>query len=290
MKTAPLCFDQVSFRHGKKAVLESFSLALHAGEVALLAAPNGAGKTTALWLAAGLYAPAGGGVTVQGRDPFSDRAVLGQVGFVAEGAPLPPSWTGAEVLDFQKATFPRWDAAEVARLVAAFGLDPSAKVKTLSRGQRGKLALVCALGTRPEVLLLDEATLGLDVATRRLIAGEVLGRVAEDGCAVLMSSHEIAEAERAADRLVLLDRGRASCDEAVSSLLERHRILSWDGDVLDPPAALSAQPLPSPLGHRAIALAWSEDAARPWLASGGRAEPADLETIYLSLTGETAVA
>lgn len=266
------------------------SLELSAGEVALLAAPNGAGKTTALWLAAGLLAPAGGEVRLLGADPFAHRAVLGRAGFLAEGAPLPGGWTGDEVLRFQRDTFPRWDDAECARLCDLFAIDRRARVRTLSRGQRGKLALAAVLATRPEVLLLDEATLGLDVPTRRRLVGEVLGRVAEDGCAVLLASHEIAEAERAADRLLVLDGGRVRCDEAVADLLERHRVLTWADPAPAPPPALEALALPASVGHRALALRWDDPVAAPWLAAGGEAAPADLETIYLSLTGELEVA
>ena len=286
----PLSFNQVTFRYHRKSVLDGFSLDLRAGEVTLLAAPNGAGKTTALWLAAGLLQSASGDVRVLDRDPYRERKVLGQVGFVAEGAPLPPAWRGHEVLGFQRDTFPNWDTAEAERLTGIFALDLDARVGTLSRGQRGKLALLAVLATRPEVLLLDEATLGLDVASRRRIASEVLGKVAEGGTTVLLAGHEIAEAESAADRLVVLDKGRASCDEPVADLLARHRIVAWDDSLLPPPDKLQVLPLPSSIGSRALALAWDEELARPWLASGGEVMRADLETVFLALTGDLGLA
>jgi ABC-2 type transport system ATP-binding protein len=282
-----LSFSGVDFRYepSKPPVLRNFDFELRPGEVTLLAAPNGTGKSTALWLAAGLVAPNRGEVRLLGQDPFEQRDVLGRVGFLAEGAPLPDGWTGRQVLAFQRDTFPQWDDAECERLVAEFGLDLSQRVKSLSRGQRGKLGLVTVLSTKPEVLLLDEPTLGLDVATRRHLLSEILGRVAEHGCSILIAGHEIGEAEAAADRFVLVSDGKVVCNELVSDLLERHRILEWDAPTPPPPEALDLMHLPGPLGRRALAHSWDESLANLWLERGGRAGPADLETIYLSLTG-----
>jgi ABC-2 type transport system ATP-binding protein len=274
----------VAFAYERKDTLNDISFQLKPGEITLLVAPNGSGKTTLLWLAAGLLCPSRGLVSVFGKDPFAQRAVLGRVGFVAEGAPLPEAWTGRQVLEFQRGTFPRWNAGLSTELLDRFELDPGRMVRTLSRGERGKLALVAVLSTCPELLVLDEPTLGLDVASRRAISAELLDRLAQDGCSVLVSSHEIAEAERAADRLLLLSHGRLIADHRVENLLESHRILHWEADA--PPPALGLIPLPDRFSHRALATAWDETAARAWLSRGGRAEPADLETIYLGLTGE----
>jgi len=281
-----LDLTHVEFGYGREAVLRDFSLVLSPGEIVLLAAPNGRGKTTALWLAAGLLRPRKGSVRVFGRDPFRDRGVLGRVGFLAEGSPMPEAWTVAQVLAFQRDTFPRWDEGECDRLLRVFKLDAKQRVRALSRGQRGKLGLITVLATYPEVLLLDEPLLGLDVATRRMLTSEILGRVADGGCSILLTGHEIAEAETIADRFVLLDDGHVTCDEGVADLLARHRMLSWDAPVPPPPEALQPAFLPWALGRRALACDWNEDVARLWMAQGGQVHPADLETVYLSLTGE----
>ncbi len=284
--SAALSFEDVGFSYRRKhPVLEGFDFTVEPGEITLLAAPNGTGKSTALWLAAGLLAPQRGRVRVFGKDPHAQRDVLGRVGFLAEGSPLPASWTGHQVLAFQRDTFPHWDQEECDRLVAAFRLDLSQKVKTLSRGQRGKLGLVTVLSTRPEVLLLDEPTLGLDVATRRHLLAEILGRVAEQGCPIVIAGHEIREAEAIADRFVLVSEGKIVCDEPVADLLARHRALSWDEDTPPPPEALDVMLLPSLFGRRALAHSWDPELAQLWMERGGRVEPADLETVYLSLTG-----
>lgn len=285
---AMLAFDGVGFGYAREPVLDGFDLALHAGEIVLLAAPNGTGKTTALWLAAGLLRPQRGNVRVFGRDPFSDRGVLDRVGFVAEGAPLPETWSADAVLAFQRDSFSRWDEGECNRLVRSFRLDTRKRVRELSRGQRGKLALAAVLASRPELLLLDEPTLGLDVATRRVLLSEMLARVAEHGCPILLTGHEIAEAEAIVERIVLVDHGRVMHDERVDELLARYRILAWEAPTPVPPAALDLVFLPWALGRRALAQDWDDDVARRWQAQGGRVERADLETVYLALTGELA--
>lgn len=282
---APLSFTGVEFGYDRRRVLGGLDLELRPGEVTVLASPNGRGKTTALWLAAGLLRPQRGAVRVFGQDPFRQREVLGRVGFVPEGAPLPSAWTGAQVLAYQRATFPRWDEDATGALIQSMRLDLSARVSTLSRGDRGKLALAAALGTRPELLLLDEPTLGLDVATRRMVTRAVLGRLAEGGGSILLATHDIAVAERVGDRLIVLEEGRCACDEEILSLQERHRVLTWDRGP-GPDAAWDPLTLPAAFGHRALARRWDEVGGGRWLAEGGRAEPADLETVYLALTGE----
>ena len=285
MSSTPLSFEGVGFAYESKAVLDGFTLSLHPGEVTVVASPNGRGKTTALWLAAGLLRPDRGEVRVFGADPFRQREVLGRVGFLAEGVPLPEKWTGAQILAFQRETFPKWSAAIADELVGALGLDLGARVSAMSRGERGKLALTATLATEPELLLLDEPTLGLDVAARRMITKAVLGRMAEAGCAVLLASHDIADAERIGDRLVVIQDGRVAVDEPIPELLERHRVLSWDGPG-EPDPRWGAVALPSPLGRRALATRWGEEASAAWRRAGGMEAPADLETIYLGLTGE----
>jgi len=285
-QAAPLRLEGVDFRYDRQPVLSGFNLTLQRGEITLLAAPNGTGKTTVLWLAAGLLNPQRGQLQVLGANPFTERSVLGRVGFLAEGAPLPSGWTGQRVLDFQRQTFPHWQQVECDRLVQRLKLDLSMKIQTLSRGQRGKLALAAVLATQPELLLLDEPTLGLDVATRRLLHSELLGRLADDGVAILIATNDVDGYERFADRFILMGEGQVSCDEPVAALLERHRLLAWEEGVPTPPEVLQPVSLPERLTQRALARQWDSRHAERWLAAGGEEAPADLESIYLSLTDE----
>lgn len=281
----PLVFEGVDFAYGRRSVLQGLDLRLRPGQVTLMVAPNGRGKTTALWLAAGLLRPDRGQVRAFGRDPFRDRAVLGEVGFVAEGSPLPETWTGQEVLAFQAASFPRWSDELARELGDLMKLRLDTKVRDLSRGERGRLALAAVLGAQPRLLLLDEPTLGLDVATRRLVTKMVLTRLAADGATVLMATHDIVDAERVGDRMVFLQDGRIGIDEAIPELVERHRVLRWDG-AWTPPPGWEALDLPSAFGRRAVVPRWRPQYEAECRARGVDMSTADLETIYLVLTGE----
>lgn len=205
----------VEMRFGKKRVLSGVSFEVAPGEVVALAGKNGAGKTTLLDLLMGFRRPAGGSLSVLGADPLGGT-VLARVGYVAERPVFPGGFRVRDVLDFQAGSFPAWDDAWAGELMERLELDPEARCSTLSRGQTGRLALVAALGHRPEVLLLDDPTLGLDPASRRLVVGEILVSVAETGAAVLLSTHLLAEVERSVDRLLILDQGRIVLDRRVT--------------------------------------------------------------------------
>jgi ABC-2 type transport system ATP-binding protein len=206
-------------RHGRPA-LDAVSFAVAQSEVVGLAGPNGAGKTTALRLLMGFIAPDGGRVRVFGHDAAARRH-LAQVGWMPERPAFPAGWRVREVLRFQAATFPSWDRALEAELVERLALDRSARASELSHGQTGRLALVLALAHRPRLLLLDDPCLGLDPAGRRLLLGEILGAAADEGCAILISTHLLDEVETALDRLILLDDARVVLDQRVDGLRSR---------------------------------------------------------------------
>lgn len=283
--TEPLEMVGVSFGYGEKEVLRDVSLSLCPGELTLLAAPNGAGKSTCMMLAAGLLEASGGSVKVFGDDPFRVRRVLGRVGVLSQGMHLPTSWTVREVLSFQQATFPQWNTSYCEELVAQLGVEMDRVIGDLSRGEQGKVTLLATLCTRPELLLLDEPTLGLDVATKRLLHREILEQLVAHGSTILLASHDIAELEPRADRFAFLDGGEMVLHDSVESLLARHRVLLWKG-MAAPPRALAWHELPSVMGNRALATQWDEEMASEWVEAGGEVEPAELELVYLSLSGE----
>ena len=212
----------VTRRFGPKTALDAVSFTVSAGEVVGLAGPNGAGKTTALRLAMGFLAADVGAVRVLGHDA-QRRRHLGEVGWMPERPSFPPGWRVESIVGFQAATFPSWDGGRAAELIERLGLDRGQRAESLSRGQAGRVALVLALAHRPRLLLLDDPCLGLDPAARRLVLGELLGAAAEEGCGILLSTHLLAEAEPALDRLLLLDGGRLVLDERVDGIGLRSR-------------------------------------------------------------------
>lgn len=206
-------------RRGRWA-LRDCTFRLPAGRVCAVFGPNGAGKSTLLSLAAGLLAPSEGKVTVLGTDPASARA---RVGYVAQNKPLYPQLTVAETLLVGADLNPgRWDAETAERIVSAGDLDPKARIRTLSGGQRTRVALALALGKRPELLLLDEPMADLDPLARHELMGTLMAQAAQHGTTIVMSSHVVAELEDSCDHLLLFGGGRVRLAGEIDELLADH--------------------------------------------------------------------
>jgi len=222
MNEPALMFDAVSRSFGPKIALDRFSMTVEAGTVVGLLGGNGAGKTTTLLLAHGLLRPDRGRVRVLGLDPVdAGDEVRPRVSLLREEASLYPWMTVREILDFSAGLHPRWDADLASSFTRKLEIDPSAKVGTVSRGTRAKLALVLAVACRPRVLLLDDPTSGLDPLVRREVLETVLETVPAEGGAVLYASHLIHDLERVADRVVVLDEGRQLLEGSVDELKGR---------------------------------------------------------------------
>jgi ABC-2 type transport system ATP-binding protein len=141
-----------------------------------------------------------------------------------------PGWMRVhELLRYTQAFYPTWDPAYAERMRDEFGLAPGARVKHLSRGEKAKLGLLLALAYRPELLLLDEPSSGLDAVARRDILAAVVRSVAEEGRTVLFSSHLLDEVERVADHVVMLHKGAVALDMTMDELKAAHRryVVRW---------------------------------------------------------------
>src|SRR5947209_13426113 len=142
-----------------------------------------------------------------------------------------------ELLRYMAAFYPAWDDSFAEELRSTFALDPSARVRELSRGQKARTGLLVALAYRPELLILDEPSTGLDPLARRDILAAVLRTVAQEGRTVLFSSHLLDEVERVSDHVALLDRGRVVVQGPLDKVRETHRLLTvrFDGPRAGPP-------------------------------------------------------
>ncbi|GAA3982152.1 MULTISPECIES: ABC transporter ATP-binding protein [Streptomyces] len=213
-------------RFGRRGgwALRECTFRLPAGRVCAVVGPNGAGKSTLLALAAGLLAPSEGTVTVLGTTPGEARA---RVGFVGQDKPLYPQLTVAETLRMGADLNPgHWDAATGERIVAAGELNPKSRIRTLSGGQRTRVALALALAKRPELLLLDEPMADLDPLARHELMGVLMARAAEHGTTIVMSSHVVAELEDSCDHLLLIGGGRVRLSGEIDDLLAAHARVS----------------------------------------------------------------
>ncbi len=199
---------QLTKRYGHTTALDSLDLEIQAGEVFGYLGPNGAGKSTTIALLLGLIRPSAGSARIFGLDAWRDAPTIHRrVGYVPSEANLWPSLTGAEVLLFLGRVHGGIDEAYRDALVRRFELDPDKKIRAYSHGNRQKVPLIAAFAARPDVLILDEPTTGLDPLMEQVFRACV--REAHDrGQTVLLSSHILSEVEAVCDRVAMLRTGR----------------------------------------------------------------------------------
>jgi ABC-2 type transport system ATP-binding protein len=216
--------SDLSRRFGDKHALERVSLSFERGAVYGLVGANGAGKTTLIRHILGLLKAQSGSVRVFGLDPVADPpAVLSRIGYLSEENDLPGWMRLDELIRYSRALYPNWDDSYVEELRTAFALDRSAKVKTLSKGQKARAGLLVALGHRPELLVLDEPSSGLDPIVRRDILGAVLRTIADEGRTVLFSSHLLDEVEAVADHVTMIAGGKVIVSAPLDEIRQSHR-------------------------------------------------------------------
>jgi ABC-2 type transport system ATP-binding protein len=227
----------LSRKFGSKLALNQVSLRVKRGRVFGLVGANGAGKTTLIKHLLGRLKAESGCVRVFGFDPVADPvAVLSRIGYLSENRDLPAWMRVDELLRYTEAFYPRWDLAYAEELRKQFGLDPRAKIKTLSRGENAKAGLLLALAFRPELLLLDEPSSGLDPVVRRDILEAIIRTVAEEGRTVLFSSHLLEEVDRVADELAVMFDGRVVLSGELENVKANHHRLVFRFDAAQPSA------------------------------------------------------
>lgn len=193
-----------------KAALENFELQIPRGCICGFVGRNGAGKTTAIKLMLGLLKPTAGSSTVLGCDSMSLTPEIRQrIGYVTEGHRLFRWMTIAALENFQKPFFDsQWDEKFFAEMIEYFELSKKQKIKHLSNGQRAQVSLALALAPHPELLIMDDPTLGLDPAIRRQFLQGMIRLIMQQGRTVLFSSHILSDVERVSNQIVVIDKGR----------------------------------------------------------------------------------
>ena len=208
--TAVVELEGVRKRYGEIDALAGVSLAIQRGEIVAVLGPNGAGKTTAISVMLGLRRPTAGRVRLFGLDP-TDRRARSRCGAMLQESGVPPVLSVREVITLFRAYYPAPLPAD--RVIALAGLEDRApaRVGTLSGGQRQRLYFALALCGDPEVLFLDEPTVGMDVEARRTFLHAVRA-LAADGRTIVLTTHYLEEADALARRIVVIDHGVVIAD------------------------------------------------------------------------------
>ncbi|MCS5718526.1 ABC transporter ATP-binding protein [Herbiconiux sp. CPCC 205763] len=209
--------ENVTRRFGAVTALDDVSLDIESGSIVGLLGPNGAGKSTLLSLLQGLRAPDAGTVTLFGSSPRDARTRI-RLGCTPQETALPDPLRVGEVVDFVGAHFP--DRVPTATLASRFGFDDLLRrqVGSLSGGQKRRLSVALAFVGRPQLVLLDEPTTGLDVDARRTL-WNALRREHASGTTVVVTSHYLEEIEALAERVVVIDGGRVLADDDLGRVL-----------------------------------------------------------------------
>ena len=297
--------SELVVRYGDTVAVDGVSFSAESGQVLALLGPNGAGKTTTVETLEGYRQPSAGAVRVVGLDPVKDRAaVAAQIGVMLQRGGVYPGMGPRAALRLFAAYYD--DADDPDRLLDVVGLGPVATTpwRRLSGGEQQRLSLALALIGRPRVAFLDEPTAGMDPAARRIL-WDVVASLRDGGTCVLLTTHYLEEAERLADHVVIIDRGKVISEGTPAELmasggaveirfggppgidvasLSRHLAASV---VEDRPGEYRVDADASPAKVAAL-TAWLADNDVP--LADLRAGRQTLEDVFLRLTGQTSAA
>jgi len=220
----------LSKRYGRKLALDNLDLRIPRGRIHAIVGANGAGKSTLFRILMGFMPPSAGEARILGKDSQqltpADRA---RIGFVNEEHTLANWMRVSQVAAMQRHQYPRWNQQAYDSVIGHYHVLPEKKVGQLSRGERAGFNLALALAQGPELLVLDEPTLGLDVVAKRAFLESLLYSNAADDCTVIYCSHQMEEIERVADNLIILERGQLKHMSAPEDFTAR--VSHWVADV-----------------------------------------------------------
>jgi ABC-2 type transport system ATP-binding protein len=210
-------------RFNDQPALQDVTVQIPRGRVFGIVGENGAGKTTLIKHILGLYRAQQGSVSVFGMDPVKHpKEVLSRIGYLSEQPDYPEWMTIAQFMNYMAAFYPNWDRQYAAKLLEFVDVDPQKKIRELSKGQQARVGLCAAQAHRPELLVLDEPSSGLDPVARSEILAAVIRTVVDEGRSVLLSSHLLEEVERVCDHLLFFSKGQVLLSDSMETVLDRH--------------------------------------------------------------------
>ncbi|MFK7994038.1 MAG: ABC transporter ATP-binding protein [Granulosicoccus sp.] len=299
--SAPSVLELQSLRksYGSLKVLDGLSLSVKRGEVFGFLGRNGAGKSTAIRMIMGITRVDAGTIEVFGQPLHANLISMRQrIGYVAQDQNMYP-WMSPNVISrFVKGFYPQWDEIRYRQLLDDFSLPPKRRIGTFSGGMKAKLALTLALATRPELLILDEPTAGMDPVARREFLDLVREQTAKDGATTFFSTHLIDEIEAIADRIGIVEAGLTMYEGELDPL--RNSIGTWSIDSRDyTPGSLPGEFARQRLrvlhegerrGRQLITMQFAEESLASHeilLNPGWQHESMSLEDVFIAIVSQT---
>lgn len=241
MSSIAISANNLTRYFGSSPVVRQVSFEIPTGTVTGLLGLNGAGKSTLIKMVMGLLAPTRGSCSILGVDSTQlTPATRARIGYTIEGHFAYGSMTVRESEQLQSDSFPNWNPTLFQNTIDRFGIHPSGRIRTLSRGQRAGVSIALTMSSDPELLVLDDPALGLDPVSRRALNETILEFMENGPHTVLLSSHLLDDIERVTDRLLVMVDGRILVNSSVSDFLERVSI--WTCDASDEPRQLPCVP------------------------------------------------
>jgi ABC-2 type transport system ATP-binding protein len=277
-------FENVSKRYGKLKAVDGLNLELYPGQTVALLGPNGAGKSTSLDMLLALRRPSGGKITMFGRDPY--HAVKeGRVGAMLQSGGLMPEVTVLELIQLVTGLHPKPEPVELTMKRAGIDGFANQRVDKLSGGQTQRVRFALAICGKSELIVLDEPTVAMDVETRRLFWDSIKQEVAQ-GRTLLFATHYLEEADQAADRVLVINRGRLLADGTPAEIKARAgaKRLSFRLDDIDEPFLLGLPGLVNlEVRHDTVQIQSSDSDATLYALLGAGYRPRDIEVGSLGL-------
>ncbi len=222
--------DQLSLHYGKKVALDNLTMRIPRHGIHAFIGANGAGKSSLFRLLLGFEIPTGGSARILGQDSKAlTPDMRARIGYVSEEHVL-PSWMRVnELTKMQRLQYKQWMQSRYDEVLRNFNVHQSQKVSELSRGERAGLSLALALGQNPDLLILDEPTLGMDIVAKRTFLEALMFNEAAQETTIIYCSHQMEEVERIADHLIIIENGRLRHMSEPDALCDRVRL--WAADL-----------------------------------------------------------
>ncbi len=291
--------EGLTVRYGRATAVDAVTLEVPRGSVFALLGRNGAGKSSLVRCALGWQKPTGGRCELLGEDPWTRRArLMERVGVVPEEPDAPREMTARQLGSFCSRLYPTWDARGFDARLSRFGVPPATPFGRLSKGQRGLTQLALALAPAPELLLLDDPTLGLDPVARHAFFDEIVTELADRGTTVVLTTHDLAGVERIADRVGILKDGRLLLCEETETLKARFRTVRYRSEVTENRTDFGTEldemePIRAKVrgwGIETVVAGFTEERFERFTSLDGiteaEASPLSLEELFLAVAGE----